>query len=186
MPPTAKGGRSSCPTLEPWDHAVAGAELIGALVAKVREFVALGDHDAVAVALWIIHAHSFEPAFHSPRLAITSSTPRCGKSSLLRCIGRLAPRPLATSNISAPDPFRVIEKAKPTLLVDEIDQVDEEKAPRAGRYHQLITPPPRRGVVRTVAVGDDHEPRRSAHGADRARGHRSPADHRVDRSLVIR
>ena len=109
------------PDLEPWGHAVAGAELIGAVVAKVREFVALGDHDAVAVALWIIHAHSFEPAFHSPRLAITSPTPRCGKSSLLRCIGRLAPRPLATSNISAPALFRVIEKAKPTLLVDEID-----------------------------------------------------------------
>ncbi len=147
------------PDVEPWDRPVDGAALIGDLVAKIREFVSLGDHDALAVALWIIHAFAYETAFHSPRLAITSPTPRCGKSSLLRCIGRLAPRPLATSNISAPALFRVIEKARPTMLVDEIDQVDEEKRRELvgiiNSSHCRLDA----CVVRTVAVGDDHEPR---------------------------
>jgi hypothetical protein len=166
------------PDVEPWDRPVDGAALIGDLVAKIREFVSLGDHDALAVALWIIHAFAYETAFHSPRLAITSPTPRCGKSSLLRCIGRLAPRPLATSNISAPALFRVIEKARPTMLVDEIDQVDEEKRRELvgiiNSSHCRLDA----CVVRTVAVGDDHEPRAVQHlGANRAGGYRPTADH---------
>ena len=52
---------------------------------------------------------------------------RCGKSSLLRWLARVVPRPLPASNISAAALFRVIEAAYPTLLIDELDQVDPDK-----------------------------------------------------------
>ena len=40
---------------------------------------------------------------------LTSPTMRCGKSTLLRTIGRLVPRPLPTANITPAAMFRVIE-----------------------------------------------------------------------------
>jgi hypothetical protein len=183
----AKGRALELPEIEPWEDPVNGAALLGGLVDKVREFVALGDHDALAVALWIVHAHAHDSAFHSPRLAITSPTPCCGKSSLLRCIGRLAPRPLATSNISAPALFRIIETAHPTMLVDEIDQVDEEKRRELvgiiNSSHCRLDA----CVIRTVAVGDDHEPRAFSTWAPIALAAigRLPITW-IDRSIVIR
>ena len=38
---------------------------------------------------------------------------------MLRTIGRLVPRPLPTANITPAAMFRVIEAAKPTLLIDQ-------------------------------------------------------------------
>jgi Protein of unknown function (DUF3631)/RepB DNA-primase from phage plasmid len=183
----AKGRALDLPEIEPWESPVDGAELLGELVTKICEFVALSDHDAIAVALWIMHAHSHDTAFHSPRLAITSPTPRCGKSSLLRCIGRLAPRPLATSNISAPALFRIIETARPTMLVDEIDQVDEDKRRELvgiiNSSHCRLDA----CVIRTVAVGDNHEPRAFSTWAPIALAAigRLPITW-IDRSIVIR
>ena len=87
----------------------------------------LGDHAAAGIALWALHCHAHEAAFHSPRLAITSPVMRCGKSSLLRWLARVVPRPVSASNISAAALFRVIEAAYPTLLIDELDQVDPDK-----------------------------------------------------------
>ena len=51
---------------------------------------------------------------------------RCGKSTLLRTVGRLVPRPLSTVNITPAAMFRVVEAAKPTLLIDEGRIVREE------------------------------------------------------------
>ena len=85
------------------------------------------EHAAVGVVLWVLHCHAHDAAFVSPRLAITSPVMRCGKSSLLRWLARVVPRPLPASNISAAALFRVIEAAYPTLLIDELDQTDPDK-----------------------------------------------------------
>ena len=47
--------------------------MIGELAAKIRGFVSLGGHDAVAVALWTVHAYAFDTAFHSPGSALIRS-----------------------------------------------------------------------------------------------------------------
>jgi Bifunctional DNA primase/polymerase, N-terminal/Primase C terminal 2 (PriCT-2) len=79
------------PMPEPWPTPIDGSELLDALVGAVATYVRLSEAAAIAVALWCIHAHAFEVATISPRLAITSPEKRCGKTTLLRVIHGLVP-----------------------------------------------------------------------------------------------
>jgi putative DNA primase/helicase len=54
-------------------------------------------------------------------LHITSPTKRSGKTRLLRVVARLVTRPLPVSNITGAGFYRVIEKFRPTFLIDEAD-----------------------------------------------------------------
>ena len=90
-----------------------------------------GDRSAYAdaVALWVLHAHAHELSFTSPILGLESPQKRCGKTRALEIISRLTPRPVAAANISPAALFRVIERDKPTLFIDEGDtflKVNEE------------------------------------------------------------
>jgi putative DNA primase/helicase len=94
--------------------------LIDHLVRAISAHVKLSEAAAVAVALWCLHAHVFEAATISPRLAITSPEKRCGKTTLLRVVQGLVPKPLYAANITAAALFRTVEAARPTLLIDEL------------------------------------------------------------------
>lgn len=109
------------PDIEPWPVSVEGAELLDELAKKVRRYVVLDTAAADAVALWVVHTHAIDAATVSPRLAITSPEKRCGKTTLLTLLGAFVARPLATANMTTAVLFRVLEAAKPTLLVDEAD-----------------------------------------------------------------
>jgi Protein of unknown function (DUF3631)/RepB DNA-primase from phage plasmid len=155
----AKGKALDLPEPEPWAEPVNGAELVAGLVEQITRYVVLSDHAALASGLWVLHAHAHDVAFHSPRLTITSPTMRCGKSTLLRTIGRLVPRPLPTANITPAAMFRVIEAASPCLLIDEADSFAHENEELRGvinSSHCRLDA----FVVRAVAVGDDFEARR--------------------------
>ena len=106
---------------EPWRDTVNGAELLDAITAALGRFLVLPEHSDTAIALWTLHAHAHNAADIAPRLAFTSPLPRCGKTTALSIVGRLVPRALPASNITTAAVFRVIEAAKPTLLVDEAD-----------------------------------------------------------------
>jgi Protein of unknown function (DUF3631) len=144
---------------EPWHEPVVGVDLLAELVAQIKRFVILSDQAAVGAALWIVHAHAHDAAFHSPRLTLTSPTMRCGKSTMLRTVARLIPRPLATANITPAALFRVVEAAKPSLLIDEADSFahdNEELRGIVNSSHCRLDA----FVVRTVAVADDYAARR--------------------------
>jgi putative DNA primase/helicase len=115
-------GASWCPSeIEPWPEAVDGAALLDELAATIKRHVGMPPCGEHAVALWTMFAHCLDAADTSPRLGIRSPTPECGKSTLLRLVGDLAPRKLAVSNITAAATYRAIEKWQPTLLIDEAD-----------------------------------------------------------------
>jgi len=109
------------PEPEPWPEPVNGAALLDELVGTVADFVVLPLGAADAVTLWIIHAHAFKASAITPRLGIVSPEMRCGKTTLLRVIGAIVPRPLPAANVTPAAMFRTIETARPTLLVDEAD-----------------------------------------------------------------
>jgi putative DNA primase/helicase len=109
------------PEPEPFEDPVDGIQTLVAVVAMIRRYVILSNAQYVAIALWIFHAHGHDAAVISPRLAIGSPTKRCGKTTLLSVVQGLVPRALSTSNITTAAVFRMIEIAKPTLLIDEAD-----------------------------------------------------------------
>lgn len=141
---------------EPWAEPVEGAQLLEELVQAITRFVVLPPGAAVAIALWIVHAHAIDTSDLSPMLVIISPVKRCGKTTLIGVIAALVPRALLASNITAAAIFRTIDKLHPTLLVDEADTFvglsDELRGIlNAGHTRQTAL------VVRTV--GEDHEPR---------------------------
>lgn len=139
-----------------WADPVNGTELLDDLVGVVKRFVSAAEGVPETVALWTLFSHAHDAFEISPILAITSPEKRCGKTTLLLIINTLVPRPLQVANITSSALFRVVEKYKPTLLIDEADTflaANEELRGiinsghrRAGAY-----------VIRTV--GDEHEPR---------------------------
>ena len=107
--------------VEPWPESVGLAEVLDELVGAARRFVILPDHAAEALALWATHTYAFDRFGVSPKLALLSPTPRCGKTRLLEFLAAVVSRPLVTSGISAAALFRVIDRDRPTLLIDECD-----------------------------------------------------------------
>jgi hypothetical protein len=149
-------GSDGPPEIEPWPHGVDGAELLDEIAATIRRHVGVPTRAEEAIALWIVHAHCFEVSPITPRLAIKSPTPECGKTTLLNIVESMVPRALNASNITAAAVFRAVEKWRPTLIVDEADTF----LPNNEELRGILNSGHARngGVVRTV--GDDHEPRR--------------------------
>lgn len=146
------------PSPEPWPEAVSGADILDAIGAHFRRFAALPGGAAEALALWTMHAHVLEASPISPRLVLTSPEKRCGKTTVLRVLAGLVPKPLPTSNITPAALFRTIEVARPTLLVDEADTFAKDNEELRGILNSGHA---RDGnVVRLV--GDDHSPRQFA------------------------
>jgi Protein of unknown function (DUF3631) len=140
---------------DPWPEPVDGAALIDALAVAVRRYVVLGEAEATSVALWVLAVHAFDAWRIFPRLLATAPEKGCGKTTLLDVLGPLVPRPLAAANIKAAPLFRVIELARPTLLLDEADAYardDEDLRSVLDAGHH------REGAV-IRCVGDGHEPR---------------------------
>ncbi len=116
-----KRWRSWVREIKPWDEAVEGARLLDALAQRMGRHVALPRFGAEALALWVAHTYGFELRSVTAYLGIESPEKRCGKTTLLSVLNELACRPIAAANISSPAFFRVIEEARPTLLIDEAD-----------------------------------------------------------------
>ncbi|HKD37450.1 MAG TPA: DUF3631 domain-containing protein, partial [Pirellulales bacterium] len=106
-------------------------------------------------ALWVLHTYLPDRSLVSPRLTIASPEKRCGKTTLLDVLARLALKSLPTANVTAAAIFGVVEAYRPTLLIDEADTFLRDNDELRG----IVNSGHRRGgsVLRTV--GDDHEVR---------------------------
>src|SRR5438874_6252616 len=106
---------------EPWADPVHGAMLLNELQQILTRFVVLPKAVPEALALWILHTYAFHLRDVTTYIGIESPEKRCGKTTLLTVLSELANRAVASSNISPPAFFRVIEDLSPTLLIDEMD-----------------------------------------------------------------
>jgi hypothetical protein len=141
---------------DPWPDPVAGDALLEAIVGLLRAFVVFETPAyADALALWILHTYLMDAWWISPLAVANSPTMRCGKTTLVQLVAQLASRPLTATNISPAALFRMIEKAKPTLILDEAETFLKENEELRGIVnggHTKATA----NVIRTV--GDSHEP----------------------------
>lgn len=119
-------------------------------------------------------------------LGIVSPEKRCGKTTALSVVSALTPRAMHAVNISASVLFRVIEKYKPTVMVDEADTFLD--ADKNGDLRGMLNGGHNRlSAYVWRSVGDDHEPRRFKVWAPKVVAMiGNLPDTLEDRSLVVR
>jgi hypothetical protein len=71
------------PPVEPWPHAVDGAELLEEIRRKITSHVVLPRWAAETMALWVPHTFAFQYRDITTYLGIESPEHRCGKSTLI-------------------------------------------------------------------------------------------------------
>jgi hypothetical protein len=89
----------------------------------IRTYMVMPDLLALVIATWVLAAWLNELWDKFPHLAISSPDKRCGKTLLLELLYLLVPSPRYTVNISPAALYRVVEKEKPTLLMDESQSI---------------------------------------------------------------
>ena len=128
-----------------------------ASVSVIRQRVFCAAEVADACALWAMGTWGVYPPGDPaagpdiyPRLHIHAPAKRCGKSLLLESVSQLVRRPLMATDVSEAAVFRTIGKYRPTLLIDEADQLFAKNRDLTGIVNSGYA---RTGhVVRTVEV----------------------------------
>lgn len=95
--------------------------LLDDMVAYLGRYIATGDENLMAMALWALHVFVHDAAPNSALLWLSSPVKRCGKTTALKAVSRLVPKPIITSNISVAGMLDLIESDKPTFLIDEME-----------------------------------------------------------------
>jgi len=104
----------------------AGKRLAGgldAVEAFLHRYVALSEAQYVAVTLWVAHAHALDATSTTAYLHVTSPEAESGKSRLLECLEPLVPTPIYAASMTPAVLYRAVQKYRPTLLVDEADNL---------------------------------------------------------------
>jgi Protein of unknown function (DUF3631) len=83
----------------------------------------VGDHELDFLALWVVHTWAFEAAETTPYARIESAERSSGKTRLLEVLEPLVRRGLMVL-IPTYSVVRAIDAECPTVLIDEIDQLD--------------------------------------------------------------
>jgi hypothetical protein len=112
-------------------------DFLQAVETFVCRYVAFpSEHEPVAVALWIAHAHVVERFETSPILAVTSAEMRSGKTRLLDVLDLLAPQPFRVITPSEAVIYTILaSRPRPSLLLDEVDAIFGPRS--AERYEGL-------------------------------------------------
>jgi hypothetical protein len=111
---------------EPWPEPVDLAELLMELSIKTARYVAMPRHfQMTAAVLWAAHAWTYDHDIpvHSPMLAATSPDPTSGKSTLISVLGYATPRFRLNIETTGPTLYRFVDQYKPTLGLDEADDI---------------------------------------------------------------
>lgn len=169
--------------VEPWRAPVDPAALLNDISATVKRFIVCKDATANAAALWVAMTWFMDVVQVAPLAVITAPEKRCGKSQLLSILGRLAHRPIMSSNISAAALFRTIDALHPTLLIDEADSFMRKNEDLRGILDAGHT---RDSAYVIRIVGEDMQPKKfDVWGAKALAGIGHLADTLMDRAIVL-
>jgi putative DNA primase/helicase len=109
--------------VEPWPDPVEGAQVLDAITQSLRDHIILTSEQADTVSLWSVYSHAFDVWRISPRLGFRAPGKGCGKTETLRRLKRLAARALSCENLTLAVLFRLIDCARPTMCMDEVDNL---------------------------------------------------------------
>jgi hypothetical protein len=109
--------------VEPWPEPVEGHLLLDAISTALRDHLVITAEQADSMALWSVYTHAFEVFRIAPRMGFQAPAMGCGKTEAMRRLKRLVARPVSCENLTAAVLFRLIDSTKPTLLLDEVDNL---------------------------------------------------------------
>jgi hypothetical protein len=150
-----QGRTLALPEVMPWPEPIEGDRVAEALKATIKRYIRLSDAEADVCALWVLLSWAIDKFSKAPRLAITSPTKGCGKTTLLTLLSKLCRKPLRSGSTTPSVLFRVIEILHPTFLLDESEKFLEI----GSEFHALLNQGHARGDFALRNVGDSHEPR---------------------------
>jgi hypothetical protein len=125
------GAELSIEKTEPWPEPVDTATLLRECGAQICRYVVLvQDHHQTAAVLWAAHCWLYDHGVptYSPILAPTSAEPDSGKTTLVAVVGRMAPRFSLNIEMTGPSLYRFVDAVKPTLVIDEADDLFVRKS----------------------------------------------------------
>jgi hypothetical protein len=144
-----------------WDlHPPSDLEALPGLLDDIAElfdaYVAFPTPEARdAIALWIVHTWNLDYAESTPRLAVLSPERGSGKTRTLEVAELLVPNPLRTVNVTAAALFRLVDKQRTTLLLDEADTyLSPKHASQHAELQAFVNAGHRRGAEFARCVGD--------------------------------
>jgi len=129
-----------------------------------------------------LHTWLVDKFIITPRLAVTSPTKGCGKTTVLRFLNQVVRRPKRAGSISPAALFRAVEQFHPTIILDETEKYIE----RGSDLHALLNEGHCTGGTVIRVLGDNQELREfSVFGAVAFAANGRLADDLEQRSIVI-
>jgi hypothetical protein len=185
--PAAQESTGSSTSDESVAHENVDVSLPDAIVAFIRRYVVLTDEQADAIALWVIHTHSYDALGITPYLAITSPEKRSGKTLLLEILELLVREPWLSGSVTGATLARMIDANAPTLLLDESDVAFSSSGDYAEALRGVLNTGFRASGKYTRCVGDNHKVTTFSTFSPKAiAGLRTLPDTIADRSISIR
>jgi len=107
--------------IEAYEYEVDAIELFNEVREVINDYLVLPKHADIILTLWVGFSHAYKAFAHCPRLIITSAEAECGKTMVLDVLETLTQRPVRADNITSAVFFRLVDRYKPTLFIDEYD-----------------------------------------------------------------
>jgi Protein of unknown function (DUF3631) len=117
--------RSLPAELLPWPDPVETAELLAGIEAKFRRYVVAPDAITAATTLWVPFTYLVEIAVYAPKLLFQFPERDAGKSTALDVIRWMVQRPYLAIEATGAAIYRIVNRLKPTLILDEADTLFE-------------------------------------------------------------
>jgi putative DNA primase/helicase len=154
---TDKQGRAiEFPTVDPWPEPINGAALLDEIVREIGRYMIMSDTDKTIAAIWAVHTHIFDRFVVTPRLCVRSPLKGCGKTHLFSVLGHLVSRKVMAASITPSVVFRLIERYRPSLLIDEAAKMFLDES---GEARRILNAGYRFDGAVLRNVGDSYEPR---------------------------
>jgi hypothetical protein len=130
------------------------AELLSEVETFLGRYIVATGEQLTAMALWIAHTHAIDAAEQTPYLNVRSPEKQSGKTRALEVLELLVPRPERWgARPSEAVVYRAISAFEPTLLLDEVDAIWNDRYDEHEGLRAVLNSGNRRGATVPRCIG---------------------------------
>jgi hypothetical protein len=107
----------------PWPDPVDTAALLAEIEGKFRRYVVTSNAIATAAVLWTPFTYVVEVAVQAPKLVFHFPEKDAGKTTALHVVRWMSRAPYVATEATGAAVYRIIDRLKPTLFLDEADTI---------------------------------------------------------------